>query len=191
MPLSRGGTGVTSINALKNVLGVPGGGGPVGISYHLQNVTVGKLVWFNCSNWRCVHISGDTYYLCLNEIEHLTYFGSKHVYAGSKLASLCVDYQNNMYEDSLAICVNTTVNGVTNKVFVCSYEQADGGFSYFNSNANRIAYMHGDTTEWWTSTPTTSPGSTWIWTVGSGGYFNSGRSPSERYGFRPFVAVRL
>lgn len=189
LPLTRGGTGVTTLNALKTVLGVPGGGGPVGISYHLQNVTVGKLVWFNCSNWRCVHISGDTYYLCLDEIKRLTYFGSFSVYAGSTLASLCVDYQNDMYEDSLAICVNTTVNGVTNKVFVCSYEQANGGFSYFNdpSSDNRIAYMGGNVIEWWTS----SSNGQWLWTIRTGGMFNSGRSPTERYGFRPFVAVRL
>ena len=183
--VARGGTGVTSIDALKSALGI--GGSTQGMSYYLKSLTLGKVVWFNYDRWRVVHIANGLYYLIIDEITQTTQFGSNTTYKGSTIAAKCTTYQNDMANDSLALCQDVTVNGVTAKVFIPSYEQMNGGFSYFNNSSNRVAFMGGNATWYWTSSPN---GGGRVWGVGSVGSLGN-YSYSGAGGFRPCVAVRV
>ena len=185
LSVTRGGTGQTSIDGLKTALGI--GGSTQGMSYYLKSLTVGKVVWFNYDRWRVVHIANGLYYLIIDEITQTTQFGNNTTYKGSIIAAKCATYQNDMADDSLALCQNVTVNGVTAKVFIPSYEQMNGGFSYFNNASNRIAFMGGNATWYWTSSPGSSGA---VWYVNAGGSLG-GNDVSNSGGFRPCVAVRV
>ena len=186
LPVTQGGTGVTSMDGLKTALGI--GGSTQGMSYYLKSLTVGKVVWFNYDHWRVVHIANGLYYLIIDEITQTTQFGNNTAYKGSTIATKCATYQNDMADDSLALCQNVTVNGVTAKVFIPSYEQMNGGFSYFNNASNRVAFMGDNITWYWTSSP--HDGS-YVWYVNTGGGLHGNRDPSSAGGFRPCVAVRV
>lgn len=194
LPVTRGGTGQTSIDGLKTALGI--GGSTQGMSYYLKSLTVGKLVWFNYDRWRVVHIANGLYYLIIDEITQTTQFNNNGEYKGSTIAAKCATYQNDMAADSLALCQNVTVNGVTAKVFIPSFEQMNknysDSFSYFATKANRICKDSGGIAQiYWTSSP--SDGGS-VWYVGTDGSLsNRGdvNTPTRTYGFRPCVALKL
>ena len=156
------------------------------------SVSVGSVVVFDGKLWRVVHKSGTVAYLASLYWIRDTQFDSdgSTAYAGSDLASVAMSFQNSMSASALAQCNNTTVNGVSAKVFVCSYEQANGGFSYFNSDLRRILYnTAGDKMTWWTSSPDSSSGVYYIYSGGN--LVSSSPTATGPKGFRPFVALRL
>ena len=186
LPVARGGTGVTSIDALKSALGMT-----TGASSQYEIYPVGNLIKFDNKIWICVHYDNNTKYLYLGarDIISLTTFGDNNVYNGSTLARVAKNYQNNnMSSSALSYCANITVNGVTAKVFVPSYEQVNGGFSYFNGNSTRIAYYNGSANNWWTSSPYVSSRAYYVC---SDGGIDSYHGVGSSYGFRPFVALAL
>ena len=132
-----------------------------------------------------MHQNGSTYYLAATSIYCITQFGSNVNYAGSPLAAMCTQVQNITPQDSLDLAINTSVNGVTAKIFVASYDQLNGGFSYFSGDYYRQCdYMH-----YWTSS---AGDSSCVWNVGSAGDLRSdGLHPANTFGFRPFVALQL
>ena len=152
------------------------------------NVAVGNLITFDNKTWRVVHNTGNQWYLALSTIVENTTFGSNNVYRGSTLAGKCVSWQSaNLSATALDYCNNVTVENVTNKVFIPTYAQVNGGFSYYNSNANRICQLNGVNDVWWTS----SPYGSFVYFVNiDGGVFND-LSPSRNYGFRPHVCITL
>ena len=185
LPVTRGGTGVTSIDALKSSLGIGGGSGSlVGMSYNLTGIGVGKPVRWANDIWICVHQSGSTYYLAATSIYCITQFGSDNSYAGSTLATMCTQVQNITPQDSLDLAINTNVNGITAKIFVASYDQLNGGFSYFSNNTQRQC----DYTYYWTSSASYSGD---VWRVSDGGAFTDNGDPTDADGFRPFVSLQL
>ena len=185
LSVARGGTGVTSIDALKSALGIGGGSGSlVGTSYNLTGIGVGKPVRWANDIWICVHQNGSTYYLAATSIYCITQFGSNANYAGSTLAAMCTHVQNITPQDSLDLAINTSVNGVTAKIFVASHDQLNGGFSYFSDDTQRQCdYMH-----YWASS---ASGSNRVWGVNDSGSFYSGGNSTGTSGFRPFVALQL
>ena len=186
--LRGNGTGaitMSSVDQVKSALGIGGGSGSlVGTSYNLTGIGVGKPVRWANDIWICVHQSGSTYYLAATSIYCATQFGSNTQYAGSTLATMCTQVQNITPQDSLDLAINTTVNGITAKIFVASYEQMNGGFSYFNNNyARQCDYMW-----YWTSSASHSSR---VWGVGTDGSLNGNGDPTGTGGFRPFVALQL
>ena len=152
-------------------------------------VAVGNLVTFDNKEWRVVHQEGTHWYLGLAEMTETTSFGSNNTYKGSTLANKCVSWQSsNLSATALEYCNDVTVNNVTNKVFIPSYEQVDGGFSYYNSNTNRICNLNGSAQYWWTSSPSSGGG---VYYVSSDGAVGNCLSPSYSYGFRPHVCITL
>ena len=117
--------------------------------------TVGSTITFKGKKWIVAHKSGNNIYVSNSVIESDTTFGINNTYLGSKLASAVTAFQNNLSltPAEQILIPNTTVNGVTAKVFVASYEQMNGGWSYFNSNARRICKYRGSTYTYWTSSP--------------------------------------
>lgn len=155
------------------------------------SVSVGSVVIFDGKLWRVVHKSGTVAYLMFLYWVRNTQFdsGNSTEYAGSDLASVAMSFQNLMSASSLAQCNNTTVNGVSAKVFVCSYEQANGEFSYFDSRERRRLYdISGNEMSWWTSSQY-SPNDGVRYVHKNGDLYSN--DPSGTFGFRPFVALRL
>lgn len=203
LPVDRGGTGrstltsgyflrgngtgavaMSSIDDVKKALGVSSGGG----SYDIGSSGVGTIVKWANKNWIICHTENGLIYLAgLFFVSTSQKFdsGGSTAYAGSDLAQACVTYQNTIPSDSLALAVNTTVNGVTNKIFVASYEQMNGGFMIFYSNSQRELMNR----NYWTSS---SSSSTSVWNVRHDGSLSVGSSNTvAAIGFRPFVALRL
>lgn len=151
------------------------------------NPTVGSTISFKGKNWIVAHKSGNNIYVSDSVIESLTAFGNNIVYAGSTLASVASTFQNSLGLTSVEqnLIPNTTVNGVTAKVFVASYEQMNGGWSYFNSNQRRICNYNGNAQWYWTSSPF---GSSVVLLVSTGGSLGNSY-PGNTYGFRPSVCL--
>ena len=182
LPVANGGTGASSLPDLKEDLGLTTGGIELDLS-----PGPGSLVKWGGYYWIVVHKRSGILYLALDHIYEMCQFGSNNTYRGSNLAARCTAFANTIPTATLNKAQNTTVNGVTAKIFVCSYEQANGGFDYFNSNGNRICKdSNGAAQIWWTSSPNGS-GVFYVNTVGSISYGNS--DPTGTRGFRPFVAV--
>ena len=189
--LRGNGTGavtMSSVDEVKEALGISSGGG----SYNIGSTGVGTIVKWANKNWIICHTENGLIYLAgLFFVSTSQPFdsefdfdsGGSAAYAGSDLAQACVTYQNTIPSDSLALAVNTTVNGVTNKIFVASYEQMNGGFMLFYSDSQRELMD----TVYWTSS---SRSSNVIWGVFAGGVL-SNLGPTDTRGFRPFVALRL
>lgn len=186
--LRGNGTGavtMSSIDQVKEALGIGGGTSYVGMTYNLTGIAIGHPVMWANDMWMCVHIIGTTYYLASMNIYGSTQFdsGDYAAYSGSDLAALCADFQEIIPEDSLALAINTTVNGVTNRIFVASYEQIFDEFRYFYNRNNRRIY----TISYWTSSPSSS---TTVYVVNDVGN-SEHESLTQVCGFRPFVALRL
>ena len=181
LSVARGGTGVTSINALKTVLGIgssdPGGG-----------TTPGSAVSFADYDWIVVHNDGTYKYMMTKYCIGASVFGYNTIYGSSQVLLLC-----RLFASAIGIVGNSkfgqfTVNGVTGYCNLPSYEQMNGGFSYFNSNSNRIATDTAGNAMWyWTSSPYSS---SYVWGVNLGGGL-SDSSYSGAYGFRPCVAMKV
>ena len=156
-----------------------------------SSVSVGSVVVFDGKLWRVVHKSGSVVYLASQYCVSSTQFdsGGSSVYKGSDLANVAMTYQNNiMSSGALAQCNNVTVNSVTAKVFVCSYEQVNGGFSYFGNNINRaLCNIGGDGCTWRISS---ANGPNNVWFVDTGGRLEYEYPTGTRW-FRPFVALQL
>ena len=184
LPVANGGTGASSLPDLKEDLGLTTGGIELDLS-----PGPGSLVKWGGYYWIVVHKHSGILYLALDHIYEMCQFNSNGstAYSGSNLAARCTAFANTIPAATLNKAQNTTVNGVTAKIFVCSYEQANGGFDYFNSNGNRICKdSNGAAQVWWTSSPSGS-NVCYVGTVGSiNDYYVS---PTGTYGFRPFVAV--
>lgn len=175
---------MSSIDDVKKALGISSGGD----SYDIRSSVVGAIVKWANENWIICHTVDDLIYLAgLFFVSTSQEFdsGGSTAYAGSDLAQACVTYQNTIPSDSLALAVNTTVNGVTNKIFVASYEQMNGRFMLFYSDSQRRLLD----TIYWTSSSNYS--GTEVWYVNDSGHLNSDSGFTARRGFRPFVALRL
>ena len=153
------------------------------------DIVLGNYVDMAGYTWRVCHIDEDAseFYLILNTISESTQFGSNNAYAGSTIATKCNEFLNELPAEVMNILLMKTVNGVTSKVWIPSYEQVNGGFDLFNSNTNRIAYDgSGAAQTWWTSS--VNPSSSAAWRVSAYGDLNN---PSNSNGFRPCLALKL
>lgn len=150
------------------------------------DLVVGNTVTFDNKTWRVVHNTGNQWYLALSTIVEETKFGSNNVYRGSTLAGKCVSWQSaNLSATALEYCNNVTVENVTNKVFIPTEAQVNGGFSYYNSNANRICQLNGANSYWWTSSPCTRN----VYVVRYDGAIYGGYMLNNSFGFRPHICI--
>lgn len=188
LPVTRGGTGVTSINALKNLLGLSTGGGS-----QIEVYPVGGIIKFDNKIWLAAHYDDakGRLYLVSRYIVSMTQFNPVDTtkYAGSILAQVAANYQSTqMSSSALSYCANETVNGVTAKVFVPSYEQMHGGFEYFTSDILRMAYYNGTLQSYWTST---AADDNYVWVISRDGGTMIHIYPRQSHGFRPAIALQM
>lgn len=194
---NSGGGGGGGNNYDKRTRAREGGSGIVCIRLHKGDepssdiplsgdLAVGNLVTFDDKSWRVVHNEGTKWYLALSTISENTQFGSNNVYKGSTLANKCASYLNNFSANAQSFMQNVTVENVTNKVFVPTRAQVNGGFSWYNSNANRICQLNSTNSTWWTSSPN---GGGAVYGVNSDGAIYNGGGPSNSHGFRPHICI--
>lgn len=152
------------------------------------NPTVGSTITFKGKSWIVAHKNGNNIYVSDSVIESMTTFGNNNTYSGSTLASVASTFQNSLSltSNEQALIPNTSVNGVSSKIFVASYEQMNGGWSYFNSNTRRVCKYNGSAQVYWTSSPISDSD---VWCVSTDGSLNYGGGPSSSYGFRPSVCL--
>ena len=153
-------------------------------------IALGNYVDMGGYTWRVSHIDEDAkeFYLTLNTVTETTQFGSNNIYAGSTIAGKCSSFMGTMPANVINLLKMKTVNGVTAKVFIASYEQMNGGFALFNSNENRIAYDEtGAAQTYWTSSPYSGN----VWLVNSNGSLDFNYGPAYSNGFRPSVCLAL
>lgn len=151
-------------------------------------LTLGSTITCCDNSWIVCHIDGNKYYLALSTLYGKTMFGPDASYSGSDLATKATDYKDTLRRSNALIVdtffANVTVEGVTDKVFVATYYQMNGGFSYFNSNSRRVC----DDQMYWTSS---LGGDSYVWYVGTGGGLDHTYALSNSRGFRPFVCLSL
>lgn len=183
LPVTRGGTGATSLDGLKSNLGISG------ISPSKPTATsVGSTFTMSNIEWIVVHNTGSIVYACSRYILGYDYFGYDNTYSSSQMLLLCRMLEASIGLTGSSWAVNTTVNGATSKLFIPSYDQYNGGFSYFSSDTNRICTTAGGgSCPYWTSTA--DSGSS-VWYVLTDGILDNGNPGSGTYGFRPCLGIQ-
>lgn len=150
----------------------------------------GEKVKFDGMYWVVVHCDyiRKIAYLSSEIILSMTQFGSNTTYKGSTLANLTAQFEATMSSAALNRAIYTTVNDVTSKLFIPSYEQYNGGFSHFATQANRICsnIVGGTAQFYWTSSDSNGN----VWYVNTDGSLYYG-SVSNTNGFRPCVAISM
>ena len=149
----------------------------------------GETVEFDGMYWIVAHTDyvNRIAYLASTILVTSTTFGSNTTYKGSTLATVAANFEKGMSEAALAIMKSVTQDGVTAKIFPPTYNQANGGWSYFSAQANRVCKLNGNDSWYWTSTASSS---SYVWYVDYNGNLN-GNGPSGTGGFRPCLALAL
>lgn len=159
------------------------------------DLAVGNLVTFDNKSWRVVHQEGTYWYLASENIVSRTPFGSNNVYKNSTLANVATTYESEQLSTTAKeYCIDVTVENVTGKVFIPTYDQCNGGFEYYNSNTNRLCYYEGYTISWWTSSRGTKTSGT-VYGIRTDGsiyeYGNGYGYLSDNDGFRPHICLNI
>lgn len=148
----------------------------------------GTLSWAG-KTWIVVHKVTGIVFLGLNTLEGTVQCSSDQWTVGyiwSKLYSKCVEFATML---GLYDC-DYVLDYMGGKVFVASYDQLNGDFSYFTSNTRRNLGA-----SYWTSSGHYQVNYSGMWYVKNDGVLNDGSPassgyPTNSYGFRPFVALR-
>ena len=211
LPVSRGGTGVTSLDALKSALGI-GSGGASTPNYNYSDIITGQLVVGGTvtmagDTWLVCHID-DTerhcVYLCKYYIdESIQYAGSESgwEYATSIAAQKCAQYAASLPANVQNKLVNYNMYNYNCKIFLAEptwlvktldqYESSanngPGEFTYFTNNNKRIAYNRGGAIQYyWLATGIKTVNG--AWNVHQNGYVYARRATGN-VGFRPFCCL--
>ena len=151
-------------------------GKPIVLTPNIQNAypSVGSHVCWAENDWIVTHVDTKLVYMTLADVVPDWYV------AWNDLQDACMTFVNKFTEEQKACLKSVTAGNTSGKVFVATYEQMDGDFSYFNSDSRRRA------NDWyWTSTKFPSSDA---WSVCTDGIFGiDGRSHTG--GFRPSVCV--
>ena len=144
----------------------------------MSSLTVGNTVMFADREWVVSHRTSTEAYLTLKStIAQCAWDG---------LQNACATFAANSLTEAQRECLKSVTAGNTSgKVFVATYEQMNGGFSYFGSNSRRSI-----NTFYWTSTGQASAMAWHVQTDGSLATFPGGATSNE-YGFRPSVCIDL
>jgi len=141
--------------------------------------------------WQVQHIDGDYVYLALYPMTETSQFRSSgSSYSGSIIAQKCAEYLTNTIPNVARYLEDVTVNGVTAKVFIPSKAMYDTEWDWPKSGqSNRICYLNGSNTAYWTST---AYDSRYVWIVlRDGDLYGYNIIPNDNSrGFRPAVKVR-
>ena len=143
-----------------------------------SQLTLGNTITWAGQEWIVSHVTSTEAYLTLKGLSSRSTWNN--------LQSACSDYANRFTEDQKACLKSVTAGNTHGIVFVATYDQMNGGFSYFNSNSRRNIGSY-----YWTSTEHyTYPYNAYI--VGLNGAIDFfGEDKSAPNGFRPSICVDL
>ena len=180
----------TSMDDLKTALGVSSSGGESGGSGATSgSTTAGGTMTFDNMSWIVVDngaYNSNERVLILKDIWTLDSYWNMN--------SWCwYFYHFVLSAEARAKLTSHTdkTNAISRKmfpVFLPSYNECNGGFTYFSSNANRIANYNGSAKQWWTRSPYSGYGTEYYVKTDGGLTYNN---PSILYGFRPCVALAI
>lgn len=161
----------------------------------MDEPTLGSIVAFTeypDIRWEVQHIDGDYVYLATESVLYKCPFGRDNVadikYSESTLYAHCMTYLNGVIPNVADYLEDVTVNGVTAKVFVPSYEQMISEWDWPSSDSiHRTCTYEGSLTSYWTSSPVDFRS---VRFVSDYGNFNRDY-PMYTYGFRPAVKLNL
>jgi len=111
--------------------------------------TVGGVIFMDSRYYVIVHIPADggSVFVALQDYYGRMRFGSStvqsfvHTYANSAAKANCDAFYTNCISAETKdknILLDVYVSGITSKVFLPTYDQMNGGFSYYESASNRI-----------------------------------------------------
>lgn len=144
-----------------------------------DSLTIGNTVTFADQEWIVSHKTADSCYLTLSD--------SPGKCTWNMLQNACTNFADQLTEDQKACLKTVTAGNTSGKVFVATYEQMDGGFSYFNSNSHRsINEVYWTSTEFILSSVSAYYVDRQGYISHSGDYF-----VSNSLGFRPSVCIDL
>lgn len=175
-----------SIITLQSAGGVGPGSG--GLTFDPHTITVGTRVnQFGGTSWIVVHKTTTRLYLASEHLftRAVKFDSSTADYVGSNLQLHARGFNNIFSDYEKSWMIANPDNG--DLIGPMSYDQLNGGFSYFNSDYRR-AY---DSTRYWTNS---AYANNIVWYVDTdGSLYNNYRigDPSEYLGFRPFVCLSL
>lgn len=164
----------------------------------LSTPVLGARIRIGGFDYVIVHIDTSIVYAIIEVCPMETQFGSNSTYAGSTIANLCNTWYNTNVPAALrnaGVFVSVTTEGVSSPCFIPTYDQMNGGFSYFTDIAHRNAaafvnagFVSGSYNgyNYWTSTANSSGNA---WYVNNTGDFSGNRGPSTSGGFRPCLAI--
>lgn len=147
-----------------------------------NDLTLGNTITWAGKQWIVAHTTSTEVYLTLAELSGRSTWYSLQI--------TCTSWDSsNLNDDQRACLKSVTAGNTSGKVFVATYDQMAGGFSYFNSDGQRSV---GST--YWTSTENPLDSSDNAWLVGPDGYLDFGYyfyGKSDSLGFRPSVCIDL
>lgn len=144
----------------------------------LEDLTLGNNISWANQQWIVSHVTSTEAYLTLKGLSGRSTWNN--------LQSSCTTFANKFTEEQKKCLKSVTAGNTSGKVFVATFDQMGGGFSYFNSNSRRALNE-----DYWTSTEINSYDAWGVNTNSSSGdsILNYGRSDS--LGFRPSVCIDL
>lgn len=186
LPVDKGGTGVTTLDDLKDLLGLSG---MISSGVNLNSLALGDTFNYISYRWMVCHRTSKALYAITDEIISLSDFGYNTSYDSSHVRDNCREMAGFIPSaDANKILVNNST--YNDMIFLPSYDQMNGGFAYFDSDEDRIAYYNGKATHYWTTTVRTSSTSSRVYVVDTVGSFDT-RSPDIEYGVRPCIAFKI
>lgn len=161
----------------------------------LTTPVLGARIRIGGFDYMIVHFDSSIVYAITEDIIQLTQFGSTTAYAGSTIANLCTTWYNNnvpsQWKNEANVFNTEYVGGIMAQCFIPTADQANGGWSYFNSNSRRIfTDSSGNAHTWWTSTPDTSSSPGDVLYIPDHGGINYFSFPTAFEGFRPAFAIK-
>ena len=163
-------------------------GGLISGSIELGNtVAMGGYIWLVCHIDEVV----EEFYLIINKLFEEIEFSSGGVnYASSIVAERCETFLGELPEAVQNLLLVTYTEGVNAKIFIPTYDQMNGGFSWFNSDERRIADREtGISSSYWLSTKESTKN---IYLVSAtSGSIGSTQFVERTYAFRPACRIKL
>lgn len=164
----------------------------------LTTPVLGARIRIGGFDYMIVHFDSSIVYVITEDIIQLTRFGSTETYARSNIANLCTTWYNTNVPAALksaGMFTSVSTEGVSSPCFIPTYNQCNGGFSYFDSDSGRCAQVASSggtsgsygTYSWWTSTASSSGN---VWRVNEDGSLGSYNFPDTINGFRPCLAIK-
>ena len=136
--------------------------------------------------WLVVHRDESTVYCITKDILSEMEYSSQDEYSTSNPRAECLEMAGIIpATDKDKIFVDEATNN--DMIFLPSYEQMNGGFTYFTSNSRRVALYDDSKQSYWTRSKQMSYS---IWQVTDQGGFET-QDPAFNGGFRPCIAFKL